>query len=105
MNGTQKNGRVRGLLAKAMPDFKKRNRNISPLSDTLFKLFKKTDKTGSLLIGFPFSSSRGFIVFDAWGKDRFLPVMQAFFHFSISFYFPQFFTFKTKQISVFKALS
>lgn len=105
MNGTQKNGRVRGLLAKAMPDFKKRNRNISPLSDTLFKLFKKTDKIGSLLIGFPFSSSRGFIVLDAWEKDRFLPGMQAIFTFLFLFYFPQFLTFKTKQVSVFKALS
>ena len=41
------------MLAKAMPDFKKRNRNISPLADTLFKLFKKTDKIGSPLIGLP----------------------------------------------------
>ena len=85
-----------------MTDFKKRNRNISPLADTLFKLFKKTDKINR---SSPSPSSRGFIVLDAWGKDRFLQVMQAIFTFLFLFYFPQFFTFKTKQMSVFKALS
>ena len=105
MNGTQKNGRVRGLRVKAMTDFKKRNRNISPLADTLSKLFKKTDKNRKPVNrSSPSPSSRGFIVLDAWGKDRFLQGMQAIFTFLFLFYFPQFFTFKTKQVSVFKAL-